>query len=300
MTRALALAWLGVIAAVALLADCVASARPLAYRRDGDLVVAPNLRATGPAGDALRATLGPDDWALWPPIAADPIDVRTGGALRPLAAPDPAHRLGTDERGRDVAARLVHGTRTTLVTAALAAAFARALALAAGLIAARAGGAVEASITATADVLATTPAVLGAIAVQGLTGARGLSAVVLLVAIPRGADTARLLIARLRAALAEPYVDAARAVGASPARVLLRHALPHATSTLAAATAITAATAVLAEAALTFLGLGAQPPAPSWGDLLAQASQHDLRWWLSIPAGIAVTFTASALLRIGR
>ncbi|HVV84648.1 MAG TPA: ABC transporter permease subunit, partial [Kofleriaceae bacterium] len=114
------------------------------------------------------------------------------------------------------------------------------------------------------------------------------------------ADTARLLVAELQALLARPFAEAARALGASPARVVLRHALPSAWPLVATATALTAASAVLAEAALTYLGLGVPPPTPSWGELLAQAGQHDLRWWLSIPAGLAITLTAAALLRLAR
>ena len=295
--RRLALAWLVALAALALVADCVASDRPLAYARGGDVHVLPN---AGPRGDALRATLGPDDWALWPPIAASPVDVRTAGELAPLAPPSHAHRLGTDDRGRDVAARLVHGARTSLTAAAIAAALATALALLLALAAVRAGGALEAAILALCDVLAAAPALLAVIAIGGLTGARGVAALALLVAIPRAADTARLVAASLSSTLAEPFVAAARAAGASPARVLLRHALPHAASTVAAAAAITAATTILAEAALSFLGLGAPPPTPSWGELLAQASQHDLRWWLGVPAGLATTLTTAAFLRVSR
>jgi peptide/nickel transport system permease protein len=293
--RRLAFAWIVALVVVAVGADCVASDRPLLLSRGGELALLPD---TGPRGDDLRAALGPDDWALWPPIRSNPVEVRTAGELRPLTAPSPAHRLGTDDRGRDVAARLVHGARTSLTAAAMAAVLATALALLLALAAIRAGGAAEAAILALCDVLAAAPALLGAIAIGGLTGARGVTALALLVAIPRAADTARLVAASLRATLAEPFVTAARAAGASPARVLVRHALPHAASAIAAAAAITAATTVLAEAALSFLGLGAPPPTPSWGELLAQASQHDLRWWLSVPAGMLTTITAAAFLRI--
>jgi len=297
MTRKLALAWLVVLVAVALGGNCIASDRPLVYSRNGDLRF---FRDSGPRGDDLRAILGPDDWALWPPIASDPTQVRTAGELRPLTAPSSAHPLGTDDRGRDVAARLVHGARTSLTAAAIAAALATALALLLALVAIRAGGMIETSILAICDVLAAAPALLGAIAIGGLTGARGVAALALLVAIPRAADTARLVAASLTSTLAEPFIAAARASGASPARVLFRHALPHATSTITAAAAITAATTILAEAALSFLGLGAPPPTPSWGELLQQASQHDLRWWLGLPAGVVTTLTAAAFLRTSR
>ncbi|HUQ06354.1 MAG TPA: ABC transporter permease subunit [Kofleriaceae bacterium] len=297
ITRWLSVAWLLALVAVALGADCMASDRPLAYSRRGETTFLPS---SGPRGDDLRATLGPDDWAIWPPIAASPTDVRTAGQLLPLSPPSAAHRLGTDDRGRDVAARLVHGARTSLTAAAIAASLATALALLLALLAVRAGGAIESATLALCDVLAAAPALLGAIAIGGLTGARGVTALALLVAIPRAADTARLVAASLTSTLAEPFVTAARAAGASPSRVLLRHALPHAISTITAAAAITAATTILAEAALSFLGLGAPPPTPSWGELLQQASQNDLRWWLGLPAGVVTTLTAAAFLRIYR
>lgn len=298
--RRLAWCWIALCALAAIGSDCVASDRPYVSSRGGELTVLANLRGVGPRGDALRAALGPDDWALWPPIAHDPIEVRTGGALVPLAAPSSVHRLGTDDRGRDVAARLVHGARASLGAAALAAVAALALALVLALAAVLRGGALRATILAVADVVATAPSVLLVIAVGGLTGLRGTAAIALLVAVPRAADSARLLVAELDALLARPFAEAARAVGASPARVVVRHALPSTWPLLATATALTAASAVLAEAALTYLGLGVPPPTPSWGELLAQAGQHDLRWWLSVPAGLAITLTAAALLRLAR
>ena len=298
--RALAWLWLGLCAALALGADCVAADRPLLFARGGERTWLANLDDDRPRGDAIRASLGPDDWAIWPPIAHDPIEVRTAGALLPLAAPSAIHHLGTDDRGRDVAARLIHGARASLGAAAIAAVIALALALALALLAVLRGGAIRAAILAGADVVATAPSVLVVIAVGGLTGLRGTGAIAILVAVPRAADSARLLIAELEALLARPFAEAARALGASPTRVVVRHALPSAWPLLATATALTAASAVLAEAALTFLGLGVPPPTPSWGELLAQASQHDLRWWLSLPAGLAITLTAAALLRLAR
>jgi ABC-type dipeptide/oligopeptide/nickel transport system permease subunit len=298
VTARAAAAALLVAVAIAVLAGAVAGDRPLLLRRGG--VLSLPVLGDGPRGDALRATLGPDDWALWPPIAHDPAAVRSAGAVAPLAAPSAAHWLGTDDRGRDVAARLVHGTRTSVAIAAAAAALATALAALLALVAVRAGGAVDAAVRATCDVVAAAPPILTVIAVQGLLGARGLVPVIVLVAVPRAADTARLVRARLRAVLAAPFADAARAAGAGPWRVVVRHGLPHAAPALATAAAITAATAVLAEAGLAFLGVGAPPPTPSWGELLAQAGSNDLRWWLAVPAGAAATALTAALLAVAR
>ena len=275
MTRRLALAWLALIAVAALAADLLASDRAIVARTADGLAWRPPAR-----GAALRAELGPDGWAVWPPIAADPIAVRTDGALAILAAPTPQHRLGTDDRGRDVAARLIHGARTSATLGAGAAAVATLLGLGLALA------------------IALAPALLVTLAAAALVGHRGLVALALLIAVPRAADTARLAAAQLAAELAAPYALAARGLGASPARVLVRHALPALWPALAIAAAITAATAVLSEAALAFLGLGAPPPTPSWGELLAQATQHDLRWWLAVPAGLVTTLTAAALFAL--
>jgi peptide/nickel transport system permease protein len=144
------------------------------------------------------------------------------------------------------------------------------------------------------------PPIITVIAAQGLVGRGGLASMIALIALPRAADTARLLHAGLRAALRSPFVEAARAAGAGRARILLRHALPATIPVLATSTALTAATAVLSEAALAFLGFGVPPPTPSWGELLAQASAANLRWWLSLPAGLAITLTTAALLALAR
>jgi ABC-type dipeptide/oligopeptide/nickel transport system permease subunit len=293
-----AAATLVVAIAVALLAAVVAGDRPLLLRHRGALSMP--IVGGGAGGEALRADLGADDWALWPPIAHDPDAVRTDGAVDPLAPPSARHWLGTDDRGRDVAARLVHGTRTSVVIAGAAAALATGLAVLLALLAVRAGGAVDAIVRTICDAIAAAPPVLTVIAAQGLLGSRGVAPVIVLIAIPRAADTARLVRARLRAILASPFCDAARAAGAGPAHVLVRHGLPHALPVLVTAAAVTAATAVLAEAGLAFLGVGAPAPTASWGELLAQATANDLRWWLAVPAGAAVTALTAALLAVAR
>jgi len=292
-------AWIAIaLVAIAVLADFLAADRPLVLHDDGATSWLLNLHDAEPRGDRLRATLGPDDWAIWPPLAHDPVEVRTDHELAILEAPSRRHVLGTDDRGRDVAARLIHGTRTSATIAVATAALALALAIVLALAAVRfrAGRA----ILVACDAVAAAPPVLTVIAAQGLTGARGLLPVILLIALPRAADTARLLAAELRRALALPFTEAARAAGASPLRVLVRHALPQAAPMLAATTALTAATAVLSEASLAFLGAAAPAPTPSWGELLAQATANDLRWWLAVPAGLAITIATWALLTLAR
>jgi len=296
--RKLATSVVVVAVLAALFSSCLASDKPLVLRYDGTTYWLPNIfdydGLSGLSGDRLRDRMDKDDWAIWAPIPYSPSGVRTAGQLRPLEAPSSRHWLGTDDRGRDVFARLIHGTRATVITACGAAALALLVGLTLALLAAFVRR-VDTAVIASCDVAAAMPAIVVVVAAQGLIGSASLLAAIVLIAIPRAADTARIARAGLHSALAAPFCDAARATGATESRVVLQHALPHAVPQLAVATALTAATAVLAEAALSFLGFGVQPPDASWGELLKQASQNDLRWWLAVPAGAAIAAVAAAL-----
>lgn len=301
---------------LALFSKFLAWDRPMYLQLDGETYALPNLidyRALdGLSGDRLRSRMSRSDLAIWPPVAHHPNAVRTDGRIAPLEPPSARHVLGTDDRGRDVLARLIHGTRATLWTALGAALFALLLALLLATLAVWAGyagerhaprilgRAVDGAVLGACDLGAAIPAVVFAVAAQGLTGRSGTLLLIALIAIPRAADTARIARAAMRSALAEPYCQAARALGARPLRVVVRHALPHATPHLAVASAITAATAVLAEAALGFLGFGTPPPDPSWGELLRQAHDNGLPWHLTLPAGAAVAVVAAALGALGQ
>ncbi len=232
--------------------------------------------------------------ALAPFLPHDPRAVRGAAGVAVLRAPSASHWLGTDDRGRDVAARLAHGARTTLLVGAAAAVIALLAGTLAGATAAVRGGAWDATVLTGCDLVAALPPLVLVLAAQGLLGRATLSTLVLLIALPRAADLARLARAEVASALAAPHAEAARAVGAGVTRLVLRHALPMAAPQLAVAAAGTFATAALAEAALTFLGLGVPHPLPSWGELLRQAHQNGLAWWLAVPAGAAVTLVTLA------
>ncbi len=296
--RRAAVAVIAAVLTVALLASFLASDRPIVVHYEGRTYWLANLidydELDGLRGDRLRAAMSTDDWALWTPIRHSPTAVRSAGEFEPLLAPSSVHWLGTDDRGRDVAARLVHGTRATATMAAGAALLALLLGLALAVPATLRPRAAS-LVVASCDVIAAIPALVVVVAAQGLTGQGSLAVAIVLIALPRAADTARITLAGLRSSLEAPYCEAARGLGASPSRVLFRHALPHVYPQLAIATALTAATAVLAEAALSFLGFGTPPPTASWGELLKQAHDNDLRWWLMAPAGVAVAVIAGAL-----
>ncbi len=234
-----------------------------------------------------------DEWSLYAPIRADPSDVRFDGEIEVLRSPSRKHVLGTDDRGRDVAARLVHGARATLAVAFFAALLATFLAVLLGLLACLQPW-MDRVVLLACDALAAVPALLLVLLVRGLAGG-GVIALVVLISLPRAASTARLVRERLRHALARPYCDAAAALGLSRGQILVRHALPAAFPQLRTAAGLTAATAVLSEVALSFLGLGLASGTPSWGELLRAAHENQMAWWLLVPAGLCTTALAYAL-----
>jgi peptide/nickel transport system permease protein len=195
----------------------------------------------------------------------------------------PAHPLGTDDLGRDVLLRLLYGARVSLLVGVATAVVASAIGTLAGLVAAWRGGWVEAVLMRLADGLLALPALPLLVVLAALDPAA--------IGLPRGEASADMLritailaafgwvgVARLArgaaiSALARDHVRAARALGASEARVLWRHVLPELRGPVAVATALAVAGAILAESTLSFLGLGIAPPAASWGNMLANAQE---------------------------
>lgn len=211
------------------------------------------------------------------------VDPFTPDLFLRFGPPSAEHPLGTDELGRDMLLRLLHGARVSLVVGLAVALGATLLGTAIGLAAAWAGGWLDAVLMRIADGMLALPALPLLVVLAAVdTGRFGL---------PRGeaaADIARIVViltlfgwvgvARLARAsaltqLAQDYIAAARVAGASEARVLLRHVLPNILGPIAVATALAVAGAILAESTLSFLGLGIQPPAPSWGNMLANAQE---------------------------
>jgi ABC-type dipeptide/oligopeptide/nickel transport system permease subunit len=223
-----------------------------------------------------------------------PDQVRSESGVEVLRPPSARHWLGTDDVGRDVATRLAHGARTSLLLAAGALALALLLGTALGAAAAAGPRLVDAAVSGACDLVAAVPALLLVVAAQGLLGRASTASLLVLLALPQIVVVARVARAEIRRVFALPLAEAARAVGATRVRVVARHALPLAAPPLAVCAAATVAATVLGEAALTFLGFGVPAGAPSWGELLRQAHQNALAWWLAVPAGAAVTLVSLA------
>jgi peptide/nickel transport system permease protein len=217
----------------------------------------------------------------------------------PLAEPDSAHLLGTDDLGRDVLSRLIHGTPATLYASFLAVSIATLIGVPVGLLAGFRGGWVDDGISRFIDALLSFPAIVLAIAVTAALGI-GLTNGMIAVGIVFSPQIARLVRARALVVRQELYVDAARCLGASNLRILWRHVLPNAIQPVIVQVTLLLAAALLAEASLSFLGLGIQPPNPSWGSMLARAYQNmEIAPAQMYPPGLAILFTALAFNTLG-
>ena len=186
-----------------------------------------------------------------------------------LEGPSAAHWLGTDDLGRDVLSRLIHGGANSLYAALLAVAVALLIGIPLGLIAGFVGGWTDVAISRLIDTFLSFPAIILAVAVTGAMGI-GLTNAMFSVGLVFAPQIARLVRARTLVVRQELYVDAARCFGASPLRLLGRHVLPNAIQPVIVQSTLLLAVALLAEASLSFLGLGVQPPDVSWGAMIAR------------------------------
>jgi len=216
-----------------------------------------------------------------------------------LAEPSAAHWLGTDDLGRDVLSRLIHGAAASLFSSFLAVGVAVALGVPVGLLAGFLGGWTDEVISRGIDTLLSFPAIVLAIAVTGALGI-GLVNGMIAVGIVFAPQLARLVRARTLVVRQELYVDAARCFGASTARILWRHVLPNTVQPVIVQVTLLLAGALLAEASLSFLGLGIQPPHASWGAMLARAYQNmEFAPSQMYPPGLAILCTALAFNALG-
>jgi peptide/nickel transport system permease protein len=217
----------------------------------------------------------------------DPVIQHAGDEL---LSPRAKYLLGTDEFGRDILSRIIFGARISLSVGLISVAIGFAFGATSGLISGYLGGRVDAVINRLWDCLLAFPVILLGIAVVLVTGPGAVNAAIA-VGISNIPIFARLARAVALTEKERDYTHAARALGGSETRVVFRHLLPNALSPLIVQSAVAMAFAVLLEASLSFLGLGAQPPEPSWGSMLSYSRQFlRVAWWYGVFPGAALTF----------
>jgi peptide/nickel transport system permease protein len=237
-------------------------------------------------------------WAAAPQLvtAANPLRGRLIENFRPVSA---AHPLGTDSLGRDVFSRIVHGARPSLLVGGTAVLLAGGLGIAAGLLAGYVGRGWDLVLMGAADVQLGFPFLLMAITLAANFGP-GLETAILALVLTGWVPYARLTRAELLSLREQLFVQASQAIGASPGRVMLRHVLPNVAPTLVVVATFSFAQMIIQESALSFLGLGIQPPQPSWGSMLSDARNYLLTaWWAGVFPGIAIMATVLSVNVIG-
>ena len=233
-----------------------------------------------------------------PPLTRD--DPKVSHPADGIQPPSVAHPLGTDDLGRDVLARVVAGARVSLTVGIIAVGIGLTAGVTLGLLAGTRGGVTDLLIMRGIDALLAFPGLLLAIAITSALGPNLRNAMIAIgiVAIPVYTRLTRGQVLQVRA---REFVEAARASGANEARVAFRHILPNILNPLIVQASLSVAFAILAEASLSFLGLGVQPPAPTWGSDInhARAYLSNGFWWMSVGPGVAILLTVLAFNFLG-
>ncbi len=226
--------------------------------------------------------------ALFAPWVApyDPIKVNVSDSL---ISPNWTHLLGTDDLGRDVLSRVIWGSRVSLSVGVISVTIGFVVGVSLGLAAGYLGGVFDLLVMRVIDALLAFPALVLAIAITSALGPQIQNAMIAIgiVAIPA---YARLTRGQVLAVRAREFVVAARTIGCSPLRIVLWHIFPNVANALVVQATLATAFAILAEAALSFLGLGPQPPYPSWGQDINYSQRYlpNLKWWMSVGPGLAI------------
>ena len=215
------------------------------------------------------------------------------------AADGRAHLLGTDHLGRDVLSRVIYGARVSLIVGFAAVLVGGIVGATLGILAGFRAGWLDAVIMTVADAQLAFPFILLAIGIIAVLGP-SFPTLVAVIGLSGWVAYARILRAQVLALRSREFVEAIHVLGGSIARVLLRHIVPNVTSSLVVIATLELARAIVLEATLSFLGLGVQPPTPSWGGMVHEGREYlDSAWWISTAPGVVLMLTSLVVSRVG-
>jgi len=214
--------------------------------------------------------------------------------------PSRAFPLGADLVGRDIAARVIYGSRVSLLVASLGTLLALLLGLSAGLVAGLYRGAIDTVISRFIDAMMSIPVLLLAIALASVLRGGSLWAVILILGLVNWTYLARIIRAEVLSLRERDFVEAARALGASDGAILTRHLLPNLVGPVLVFATLSMASNILLESALSFLGVGVQPPTPTWGNMIQEGMAfYGVAWWISLFPGLAILVTVVSYNLVG-
>ena len=236
--------------------------------------------------------------AVFAPLLApyDPLAQALGARLEP---PSAAHWLGTDQLGRDIASRLIHGARISLVIGVVVVASAGLFGTFIGLVAGYAAGLLDEALMRLTEVFLAFPPLILAMAIAGALGPSLTNAIIAIAAVT-WAVYARLARGQILSLRHREFVEAARAIGASRGRILALHLLPNAIAPLVVQASFDMGSAIVSAAGLSFIGFGAQPPTPEWGVMISEGRNFiSTQSWLSLFPGLAILLAVGAFNLLG-
>jgi len=236
--------------------------------------------------------------SLLAPVIA-PYDPTAIDVYNVLSPPSKTHLLGTDELGRDLLSRIIWGSRVSLKVGFVAVGIAITIGISIGAIAGFYGGRVDAVLMRFVDIMLAFPTFFLILAVIAILEPN-IFTIMAVIGVTSWMDVARLVRAEFLSLKERDFVDAARAIGTSNIRLIFRHILPNALSPVFVAATFGVAGAILIESGLSFLGLGVQPPDPSWGNILTAGKDNiEIAWWLSLYPGLAILITVLSYNLVG-
>lgn len=258
----------------------------------------PRFRRNRLAVSGLILVLGLFAVSIFAPWLApyDPGQIDLDAALLP---PNPQHWLGTDALGRDVLSRIIYGSQISLKVGFVSVGLATIIGVFLGAIAGYYGGWVDNLLMRLVDIMLCFPTFFLILAVIALLEP-SIWNIMVIIGLTSWMGVARLVRAEFLSLKEREFVQAARALGASDRRIIFRHLLPNALAPVMVSATLGVAGAILTESALSFLGLGVQPPTPSWGNILTAGKDNlEIAWWLSVFPGLAILITVMAYNLLG-
>ena len=279
---------------IALGAPFLAGSRPIAAMVNHEVVFPAVTTKARLAWD--QADEGERGWALYPPVRYGPTEIDLTANLEP---PGGGHWLGTDDRGRDVMARMIYGSRVSLSVGFVAVSLYTFIGIFLGALAGYYGGKVDVLISRSIEVMMCFPTFFLILTVLAFLKP-SIYNIMIILGITGWPGVARLVRGEFLKQRKLDYVAAARAVGASDMRIIFSHILPNSLAPVLVSATFGVAGAILVESSLSYLGFGVPPPTPSWGEILSQSKHYiDFAWWLTIFPGAAIFLTVTAYNLVG-
>ena len=283
-----------VLFVVALLSPILCGSRPIVSTLDGEVVFPALSEVSRFRWD--QASEDRKGWAVFPILKFSPTDIDLSARLEP---PGRVHPLGTDDRGRDILSRMVHGSKVSLSVGFVAVSIYTFIGIVLGALAGYYGGRVDVVISRAIDVTMCFPTVFLILAVLAFLKP-SIYNLMIVIGVTGWPGVARLVRGEFLKQRKLDYVAAASAVGASDARIILSHILPNSLAPVLVSATFGVAGAILVESSLSYLGFGVPPPTPSWGEILSQSKHYiDFAWWLTIFPGAAIFLTVTAYNLVG-